>query len=167
MKKLLILLLALMPFIANAQNNRVTEICGVKFGSSYMSAKYILEARYGKCDIEDDDDIIFLSKEYNGLNFDMIGFRFNSSLLNHVVFSIMCETKEEARSARDIIAEMLKKQYTLTQKVDNDGEIALWGGSSPFNPDEYGFFVAVDKVEGFENYPYAAFLCFGPYGYGK
>lgn len=168
MKKLLILLLTLMPFIANAQNNRVTEICGVKFGSSYISAKYILEARYGECDIDDEDgDILFLSKEYGGINFDIIGFRFNSSLLNHVLFTILCETIEEARSARDIIAEMLKKQYTLTQKKDHNGEIAFWGGSSPLNPDEYGFFVAIDRVEGFENYPYGALLCFGPYGYGE
>lgn len=166
MKKIL-LLAALMPFLVYAQDERVAEVCGVKFGSSYTSAKYILESRLGTADIDEDGYLVFINKSHAGITYDMIGFRFKSNMLNHVLFTFLCETKDDAKSKQKEMVDMMKNNYSLTQKTDQNGEIAYWGGTSPIEPNEYAFVIYIDRCSGFEGFPYMATLMYGPYGYGE
>ncbi len=166
MKKLFLLLFMAIPVLANAQNDRITEICGVKFGTSYSSAKTTLEARFGKDESTNTDYLLFWEKSYAGISFDLIQFKFVASQLNQVKFTIFSKTVQEARSERDKIVEILKRKYSLTQKTDDDGEISYRGGTSPLNDDKYGFFVYVQASSILEEYPFVTVLNYGPYGYG-
>lgn len=45
------------------------SICGVDFGSSYESAKSILENKFGKAEIEKNNEICYFDREYAGYKF--------------------------------------------------------------------------------------------------
>ena len=161
----------MIPFVAYAQNDQITEVCGVKFGSSLSSAKAILKDKFGEADTQTDDAFLYLHKNYGGIAFDIIAFYFTKSgsktYLNKVVFSVVNESKAEAEKERERIAEAVKKKYTLTQKKDSNGNIEYYGGTSPLNSNKYGFFIAMSKTSTFEKYPWEARLEYGGYGYGE
>ena len=58
------------------------SICGVDFGSSYESAKSILENKFGKAEIEKNNEICYFDREYAGYKFYAIWFSFQSDGYN-------------------------------------------------------------------------------------
>lgn len=174
MKKVFLCLLFLIPFMTYAQNEGgiIKEICGVKFGSSLNSAKAILEDKFGEADDVMDNVILYLGKRYGGIDFDVIVFSFNKNdsgtYLNQVIFSVLTETKTEAEQEKENIANVIRRQYTLSSKKDSEGNVKYFGGTSPLNSNHYGFKVQSKMGVLFkERYPWEAQLVYGPYGYGE
>jgi len=171
MKKVMISLLFLVPFIAYAQNDKVTEICGVKFGSSISSAKAILEEKFGEAFNVSDESIIYCSKSYGGISFDFLAFQFTKSgsttYLNQAAFTVLHKTKTEAEQERERIAEVLKRKYTLVPRKDSNGDAKYLGGTSPLNSNKCGFVLDISKSSILDSYPWSARLIYGGYGYGE
>ncbi len=169
MKKRLLLLLVFMPLLSFAQDNKVTEICGVKFGSTYQATYEHLVGKFGEPSETEDDELVFYNKSYGGIRFDVISFSFDLDKLNKVDFCILCETKEEALCERDNIAKVVGRKYHLDEQKGEMGETDYWGGFHPLVPGNYAFYISANtqKLYSSEKYPYRAHLQYGPYGYGQ
>ena len=170
MKKNLFLLM-LMPMMAFAQNDVVTEVCGVKFGSPYEVVKKELEEQVGKMhDDSDKNTIIYWGKSCMNVDFDVLLFYFEYkkgiSYFDSAVFVILCKTMEEAVEAKEEIATALKtKNYSMNVY---SGQHIISGGISPTNSHKKGFYIRIEEgVTMPEKYPFEVTLAFGPYDYTK
>ncbi len=169
MKKILFLLFVLMPMMANAQNDRITEVLGVRFGTTYNEVKSALESKYGKeARLVGDDILLFFDLTYEGIEFSPVFFVFVNNKLNMVKMSILCTSKEEAEEERDNLARIMGAKYQLVKDRDEDGD-CYKGATSPLNEDLYGFVIDIQEqtIAMKEELPYVANLVFGPYGYGE
>lgn len=139
------------------EENGVTEVCGVPFGSSYEKTKKMLMEKYGECDKQNTtkDCLSFSCKRYEGLLFSKLSFMFErngeTSHLNKAEFRVDTKTKEEALQLKKLIDEKLSKRFKI-YKVLDEGEIHLSVGGicpAPFdgNPNDYGFTVDIQKHE--------------------
>ena len=156
---------------------RVTEICGVKFGTSYETAKRILENKYGDAEYDYSHSkqiITFNNKNYAGIYFDAIHFLFQSdghkTYMNCCIFIIDTNTAEEAKKKREILHQRLSEKYYMETRTDDNGFKYYLGGLSPLD-NRYAFYIDVLKygreVARNHHYPYAARLYYGPYDYVK
>ena len=170
MKKLISIFLFLFPMLVNAQSDKITEVCGVKLGSSLTSAKAILNERFGEPFNETDNSLTYTFESYGGVDFHFLSFEFTKNgsrtYLNEVSLFSIHETKAEAEEHREQIAEAVKRNYSLSQDTDSDGNRRYRGGTSPLNSGKHGFVIKVFKNNN-EKYPWTSKLGYGPYGYGE
>ncbi|MDY6437601.1 MAG: hypothetical protein SPK85_00615 [Prevotella sp.] len=168
MKQIISIILFLVPLFVNAQSDKITEVCGVKLGSSLTSAKTILNEKFGEPFNETDNSLTYCFKSYGGVDFTVLCFEFAKSgsrtYLNEITFFSIHETKAEAEKHKEQIAEAVRRNYSLTKETDSDG-IKYKGGISPLNSNHYGFVISVFKNKN-EEYPWTSRLRYGPYGYG-
>lgn len=169
MKKILSIILFIVPLFVNAQSDKITEVCGVKLGSSLTSAKAILNDRFGEPFNETENSLTYAFDSYGGVDFEILNFIFakngSRTYLNDVSLCSIHETKAEAEKHLEQIAEAVRRNYSLTQKTDSDGNRKYQGGTSPLNSGHYGFTISVFKNDN-ETYPWTSRLRYGPYGYG-
>lgn len=176
---MLFLLSVLFSFAsANAQNNevvdtdnpasqKVTEICGVKFGSSYDDARQKLTNTLGEPDISTSNSSIFYrDKTYEGIVFNSIYFLFTNdaqtSYLASCVFYFNADTEEEAKKTFNALYEKLSQKYSLTQSENPVESIECYqGGASPIDDDK-GFSLSLNQL--LES-RFSVLLCYGPYEY--
>lgn len=150
MRKVFILAMGLFSVIAAAQNNIISEVCGVKFGTSFNEAKNILNKRYGiPSRVTDDGTLIaYEGKNYDGKVFDQLYFVFEKEDnfgFDVAVLSIACKTKNDAEKERDNIADLFKEKYNLDKRKNISGDIVYYGGTSPLNNKGYGFRIEIYK----------------------
>lgn len=150
MRKVFILAMGLFSVIAAAQNNIISEVCGVKFGTSFNEAKNILNKRYGiPSRVTDDGTLIaYEGKNYDGKVFDQLYFVFEKEDnfgFDVAVLSIACRTKNDAEKERDNIADLFKEKYNLDKRKNISGDIVYYGGTSPLNNKGYGFRIEIYK----------------------
>lgn len=150
------------------------EVCGVKFGSSYDTAKEILQKKYGSPDIllSDENDIVYSYKSYAGVQFSKIMFHFQrnnyNSYMNKCVMGIQCTTAQEAKERRDYIFSKVKEKYaTWDEYTDDDGFKYYLGGISPLGGEiGSGFCVDIVKYDKpYDGYNYFARIMYGDYNY--
>ena len=169
MKKILSIILFFAPLFVNAQSDVINEVCGVKFGSSLASVKTILNERFGEIYNEEEDMLMYSFQNYGGVEFHFLSFNFvkngSRTYLNEVVLLTINKTKESAEEQKELIADAVRKTYSLTQLKDSEGNSYYGGGTSPLNPKQYGFYIRVSESN-IKEYPWAAQLRYGPYGYG-
>lgn len=169
---------ALMNFIREKMESQiVTEICGVKFGTSYEVAKEMLENKYGSSEYDfthSKQTISFKNKKYAGIIFDTIHFLFQSdgyrTYMNGCVFILDANTAEEAKEKRDLLYKRLSEKYFMVEETDKNGFKYYIGGISPLNSDDFAFVINVikyDKELAKLYNPYAARLMYGTYDYVK
>lgn len=152
-----------------------TEVCGVRFGSSYETAKEILKRKYGEPDyIETNENtIVYHYKSYGGMNFTYISFDFQRdgafSYMNQCVMGYDCKTAEEAKNKRDAIWDKARSKYTAwSEDIDDNGFKYYKSGCSPLGGFGNGFVVDVVKFdEPYNGYRYFARIMYGPYNYVK
>lgn len=169
MKKVLLLMLFL-PLIASAQEKVITEVVGLKFGSSYDMVKDKLDTMFGSLydsqSFDNYDSYLYRDINYQGFTFDFMSIGFvkkgNTTLLDFISFFSFYKTKKEANQAKEKIAASLSKDHKI-HLLDNDN---IAGGTSPLTKDDYGFLVFVKKSTS-ELLPFFVKLHYGPYGYGK
>lgn len=149
-----------------------TEVCGVRFGSQYETAKEILKRKYGEPDYLDESIISYQYKYYGGINFSSIIFYFqrseNNSYMNKCVMGVDCRTVQEAKEKRDYIFSKVKEKYgSWTEDIDKNGFKYYEGGISPLGGEiGSGFFVDVVKFDKPDNgYKYFARIIYGSYNY--
>ena len=153
----------------NRESQRITEICGVKFGASYKSALDTLIYTLGKPDITSENNSIFYrDKSYEGIVFDSIYFIFVSdgqnANLSTCFFYYNTDKEKDARDTFRLICETLSQKYELTQIESSDESIDFYvGGLSPID-DSRGFSIGLNKVLGTH---YSVSLCYGPYEFVK
>ncbi len=154
---------------------RVTEICGVKFGTSYETAKRILENKYGDAEYDSSHSkqtIVFKNKKYAGIYFDSIHFLFQSdgykTYMNGCIFAIHVNTVEEAKKMRDFLHQRLSEKYYMEKGIDDNGFKYYFGGISPL-VNTSAFTIGIVKFSEIAKNitPYAARLYYGPYDYVK
>lgn len=68
------------------------SICGVDFGSSYEAAKSILEGKFGKAEVEKNNEIWYFDREYAGCQFYAIWFSFQSEDITHISMDVLLPT---------------------------------------------------------------------------
>ena len=68
------------------------SICGVDFGSSYESAKSILENKFGKAEIEKNNEICYFDREYAGYNSMLYGSVSNQMDITHISMDVFLPT---------------------------------------------------------------------------
>lgn len=144
------LILILVPIFSTAQNNIISEVCGIKFGTSFDVAKDVLNKKYGVSSrISDDKNIIvYDNRNFEGKVFEHMYFVFENEDnygFDYAVFTVVCKTKSEAEKEREDIAEIIKKKYVLETKRDIYGDIAYYGGTSPLNRERYGLKIEIIK----------------------
>lgn len=150
-----------------------TEVCGVRFGSSYETAKEILKRKYGEPDyLETNENIIvYHYKSYGGMNFTYMSFGFQRdgahSYMSQCVMGYECKTAEEAKDKRDAIWTKARSKYTAwSEDVDENGFKYYESGCSPLGGFGNGFIVDVVKLsEPYNGYRYFARIMYGPYNY--
>lgn len=142
------------------------SICGVDFGSSYESAKSILERKFGKAVLYNYNEIYYRNKTYAGLDFDDIFFGFQSDC-NRTYFNecFFVREEENIRNCKHFLRLLLSKlkvkyDTEMHEKLDENGFLCAWGGHSPISEEDIGFrvFVVKDKI-------YQIFLSYGGYNY--
>ena len=156
------------------ERQRVKEICGVPFGSSYEKTKEILENKYGYPDYNPDKTMItYDHKTYGGITFDKIQFLFQSdrthSYLNGCVFILSAKSLDEAKMKQEMLHEKLSEKYIMYDRTDENGKYYI-GGYSPISNDEAGFNIDILKFNSKiakDFYPYAARLFYGRYNFVK
>lgn len=150
-----------------------TEVCGVRFGCSYETAKEILKQKYGDPDYfgTDENTILYKYKVYAGMNFAYIAFCFQRegtcSFMNQCVMGDDCKTVEEAKNKRDAIWEKVKAKYPFCHNgIDCNGFRFYESGCSPLGGFGNGFIVDVVKYDvPINGYKYFARIMYGPYNY--
>lgn len=184
MKKIIILgILVVNAICIFAQDNNkkwrpeitCTEVCGVRFGSSYETAKEILKRKYGEPDYfeTNENTIVYHYKSYGGMNFTFISFDFQRdgtfSYMNQCVMGYECKTAEEAKEKRDAIWDKAKKKYPFCHwDIDDNGFKYYESGCSPLGGFGNGFIVDVVKLDKpYNGYQYFARIMYGPYNYVK
>lgn len=173
MKTRVLFFMLFLPLMASAQDKVITEVAGIKFGSSYAVVKDKLERLLGPLANNEynkiNDAIYYEDVSYQDYTFDVMMMKFaqkrDVTLLDYVSFISMFATQSEASQTMDKIADSLSKSHTIYQ-LDN-GYLA--GGISPLDKDDYGFllFVKETSTGSKDRYPYSVILKYGPYGYGK
>lgn len=192
MKKLLFLLpLLLSAYVSFAQgmdndeiseyieSQRVKEICGIPFGTSYEEASNSLYNKYGSPEYNinnSKESITYKNKKYAGILFDTIYFLFQSdgrrSYMNGCVFIIKADDAEEAKKNRDMLYKKLSEKYRMLVYTDENDFKYYVGGFSPTGGDDAAFVIDVVKYK-YEKevarlfHPYAARLMYGLYEYIK
>ena len=164
-------------FFKELQAQRVTEICGVKFGTSYEDAKRILENKYGEAEYDykhSKESLTFANKTYAGISFDTILFLFQSdgyrTYMNGCVFAIDSNTAEDAKEKRELLYNRLSGKYYMDDSIDKNGFKYYIGGFSPINENDAAFSIDIVKYDAdvAKKYnPYAARLMYGRYNYVK
>lgn len=184
MKKIIFLgMLIINTLCISAQDNNTkwrpeitcTEVCGVRFGSSYETAKEILKRKYGEPDYmgTNENTIVYHYKSYGGMNFTYIAFDFQrddiGSYMNQCVMGYDCKTAEEAKNKRDTIWKKAKEKYPFCHwGIDDNGFKYYESGFSPLGGFGNGFIVDVVKFdEPYNGYRYFARIMYGPYNYVK
>ena len=153
----------------NRESERITEICGVKFGTTYEHALNILTDTQGKPDItSDNNSIYYKDKLYRGIEFDSIYFIFanndQETFLTTCFFYYNTDKEEDAKVIFHLLYDTLSKKYELTKIESSDESIEFYeGGLSPID-DSRGFSIGLNKVLGTH---YSVSLCYGPYEYVK
>lgn len=148
-----------------------TEVCGVRFGSSYENAKAILERKYGEPDHMNENTISYRYKSYGGMIFTDIVFYFqrddNHSYMNQCVMGYECRTAEEAKNKRDEIFTKAESKYNAWhENVDDNGFKYYESGCSPLGGFGNGFVIDVVKHrEPYNGCRYFARIMYGPYQY--
>lgn len=150
-----------------------TEVCGVRFGSSYESAKAILKSKYGEPDYlaTDENAIVYRHKSYGGMIFTYISFHFQRDgtlcYMNQCVMGNDCKTAEEAKKERDAIFTKASSKYNAWhQDIDDNGFKYYESGCSPLGGFGNGFVIDVVKYdEPYNGYKYFARIIYGPYQY--
>lgn len=152
------------------------EVCGVRFGMSYETAKDILKKKFGEpsYSFSDENSIIYQYKSYGGISFSSICFYFQRSgiysYLNQCVMTIDCKTTNEVKSKRDFIWSKVSEKYTAWREgTDKNGFKYYESGISPKDGGLYsGFIVDVVKYDrAFDGCYYSARIMYGPYEYVK
>lgn len=162
-----------MDSIVNQQT--VTEICGISFGTSYEDTRKLLENKYGRPDYYPDRTIItYKNKIYADITFDAIHFLFQSdgvnSYLNGSVFVLKAKTAKDARQKRDFLRDRLGRKYKLMSDEDENGFKFYYGGKAPTQDGTFAFHIDVIKYEEgiYQLIPaYAARIAYGRYNYVK
>ena len=161
-------------FYKELEAQKVTEICGVKFGTSYEDAKRILENKYGEAYKHSKQSIIFKYKNYAGISFDRISFLFQSdgyrTYMNGCVFAIDANTAEDAKEKRDGLYNCLSGKYYMDEEIDKNGFKYYIGGVSPVNENNAAFIIDIVKLNkdlAKKYNPYIARLKYGRYNYVK
>ena len=169
MKKIISIILFIVPLFVNAQSDKITEVCGVKLGSSLSSAKTILNERFGEPYNETENKLSYTFESYGGVYFDFLMFEFTKNgsrtYLNEVSLFSVHETKAEVEKHREQIAEAVKRNYSLTQQTNSEGNLTYKGGRSPLNSGHYGFVISIFDNE-IGRFRWISRLRYGPYGYG-
>lgn len=165
--------MALVPLLSFAQDDDITEICGTQFGAPYMASYYALKRTFGTPDDAlsvQNKRIGFMDKAIEGVPFEFLSFFFveknGKTYLNECLFFNLYKTEEEAIEMRSKIAVALGKKFKLDKECSKDGNIEYLGGTSPTNPNKYGFHIYIGYSSG-SYYPYNVNLAFGPYDYDK
>lgn len=163
-----------LPVVCNAQNHErkiITEVCGVKFGSSYEECKQILKNRFGRYNymLTDEEYIFFNDKQYAGFNFGLIFFHFqrdaNGSYLNECGMCKDCKTADEAKQVRDDIKSELEKKYFVVDAIGDYGFKFYMAGFGPLG-NSVGLWLEVCKYDKpIRGFPYFVRLRYGPYDY--
>lgn len=168
MRKVFILTMMFLSVVASAQNNIISEVCGVKFGTSFNEAKNILNKKYGTPSRVTDDGtlIAYEGKNYDGKVFDQLYFVFEKEDnfgFDVAVLSIVCSTKNDAETERENIAELFKEKYNLDKRKNSSGDIVYYGGKSPLNNKGYGFKIEIidDNNSSLRGDSYYARIVFG------
>ena len=151
----------------NPESQKVTEICGVTFGSSYDNALQMLTDTLGEPDIATNNSSIFYrDKTYEGVVFNSIYFLFSSdaqtSYLSSCIFYYNADTEEEAKEIFNALYEMLSRKFSLTQGEKQVDTVECYqGGTSPIDDDK-GFSLSLNQL--LES-RFSVLLCYGPYEY--
>ena len=159
------------------EENRVTELCNIPFGSSYKTSKKILAEKYGDCDYltSTKDCLAYRDKFYSGILFTDLFFMFQSdgeaTYFNKAVLSKDTKTKEEAVQLKKYLDEKLSKKYQLYKILDEGNTCLSMGGICP-TPSEGvfgGYAISVDvlnfDVPTREGCMHAVRIMYGPYDY--
>src|SRR5574344_506820 len=146
MKKLFLLFILMLSQNSFAQ----TSIAGVKFGSSYETAKQLLISKFGEPDLIDANSIMFCNKMYAGETFNGISFGFirdgaGNSFLNSCVLVEDAKTLKDAIEFRDQLASVIGKSYEIDTLYDSENTKYYRGGVSPVDSTKYAFLIDVVK----------------------
>lgn len=152
----------------------ITEICGVEFGTSYETAKQLLEYKFGDSEYDFEhsrQSISFKNKSYAGFIFDDIHFRFQSdgrnTYLNDVIFIIIAKNSDEAKKKRDMLRDRISQKYYLEKGTDDNKFTYYYGGVSPLK-DSMGLSIDIIKYSAEIARIYGQYgvrLRYGPYNY--
>lgn len=164
MKSLLVVISMFVCIAAHPQ----TSIAGVKFGESYEKTVELLEAKYGKINLTNTNEVTVLVSYYAGFYFDYILFGFQrdskSSYFNRCIFIKCFDTVDEAKRYRDDIASQLKRYYKLVSEVRANGLKCFYGGIDPTCSNRDGFCLEI-ICDASESKSYNVRLYYGPYDY--
>lgn len=162
------------------EDNSVTEICNIPFGSSYETSKKILTEKYGDSDFlaSTKDCIVYRDKFYSGIHFTDLFFMFQSdgknSHFNKAILSRNTKTKEEAIQLKKSFDEKLRKQYQIYKVLDEGNIYISMGGICPIPSEGVfgGYAIGVDVLK-FDTPTtrngcmYSTRITYGPYEYIK
>ena len=163
-------MLVVVLFVCTTFSYSQKSICGVDFGSSYEAAKSILEGKFGKAEVEKNNEICYFDREYAGYNFYAIWFSFQSdgynTYFNECYFADRFTDITLAKKFKNILLAKLSAKYdTPTTGIDDKGLPWAIGGVSPVSDYEPGYhlFITKDDKDKF----YYVHLSYGPYNYAN
>ena len=167
---------------------QVTEIFGIKFGSSMDEVSKKMKAKYGNPSRTNGFNITYEGLRYAGIWFDDIFLKFQSdgvkTYFNYCIFGIRCKTLNEAWEKQKRLAELLEKKYYVYWVDENSprpGFAAcispLYSNKSQIAEDVFelaneiikncGITCDIIDISEMSGTPYSVRLMYGPYEYVK
>ena len=136
-------------------DNIVTGICNIPFGSSYEQSRKILAEKYGDYDslASSKDCLTYRDKFYAGIHFTDLHFMFQSdgesSYFYKAVLGKDAKTREEAIDIKKSIDEKLGRQYQIYKVLDEGNTCFSIGGMCPVKGEGVlgGYAIGVDILE--------------------
>ena len=159
--------------------NTVTDICGLPFGSSYETARNILDRKYGRPTYSTQNNIMYKSITYGGVRFDDVVFFFqhdgNNSYLNQIIFVQNARSWKDAVQIKDGFRERLSRRYSFIYPIDEELTVGglppaqfikMGKVDNPRTTAEMGFGFEIKIISQNEpEYPYFVRIMYGPYEY--
>lgn len=155
----------------NGQLQRVTEVCGVAFGTSYEAAKEKIVDTFGEpVNAVNNSSIFYRDIDFDGVTFNTVYFMFDSdaraSYMSSCMLYVNLETEEEAKEVLKQLYDKLSAKYILTPCEEPEAEIieCYKGGRSPID-DGMGLSLVLGKYLKVGGFGYSILLSYGPYQY--
>lgn len=143
-----------------------SSICGIPFGLSYEITKSHLINKYGNAEVYENNEIWYFNRDYAGIPFWFIKFKFqsdgNSTYFNECTMGQKFKDVSSAKKFRNkLFAELSAKYDNIEIYKEKNGFLSLEGGESPIDENKSGFSVYIVRSKK----QYIVFLSYGPYNY--
>lgn len=105
---------------------------GASFGDEQQKALKEIKVLFGEPSSVVANTVVYKNKTFKGLRWSEIHFGFKEGRFDEARFFMMAKDKRDARRETVVISNVMKKDHTMSEDIEEDGAPFFAGGQSPF-----------------------------------